>query len=176
MHIIIPARYDSVRLPGKALCDVVGKPLIQRVYECAQQAQPERITIATDDSRIYKVAKEFGAEVCLTSDQHHSGTDRIAEVISILGLADNDVIVNLQGDEPLVSPALMQQVAKALETHSDAVMATCCCSIDNEQDLHDPNVVKVVTDHQDYAMYFSRATIPWHQKPDTEHRPSCQHF
>ncbi len=161
MHIIIPARYASKRLPGKPLLDIAGRPLIQRVYECAQRCAASSITIATDDPRIEKAARGFGAKVCLTSGEHRSGTDRIAEVIARLELKAEEIVVNLQGDEPLMPPALIEQVAQCLESHPEAAMATACHAISDVETLLNPNVVKVVWDHNGYALYFSRAPIPW---------------
>lgn len=161
MHIIIPARYTSTRLPGKPLLDIAGKSLIHRVFECAQSANPERIIIATDDERIEKAAKDFGAEVCMTSSEHQSGTDRIAEVIDKLQLSDDTVVVNLQGDEPMVPGSLVQQVADTLQNHEAAVMSTACHPIKEDEFYRDADIVKVVVDDQGYAMYFSRAPIPW---------------
>lgn len=161
MHIIIPARYASTRLPGKALVDVCGKPLVQRVFECAVRCQASRIIIATDDERIQQACEAFGAEVCLTSAAHQSGTDRIAEVIQRLGIADDEIVVNLQGDEPLMPAALINSLAQLLASRPEAVMATACHPIHERERLLDPNVVKVVLDHQGDALYFSRAAIPW---------------
>ena len=161
IHIIIPARYASTRLPGKALLDVAGKLLIQRVHECAQRSAASSITITTDDPRIEKAARGFGAQVCLTSGEHRSGTDRIAEVIARLALEADEIVVNLQGDEPLMPPALIEQVAQCLESHPEAAMATACHAIGDVETLLNPNVVKVVWDQNGYALYFSRAPIPW---------------
>lgn len=163
MHLVIPARYSSTRLPGKALINIGGKPLLQWVYEKAQESTAESITIATDDERILQAAENFGAEVCMTSNAHQSGTDRIAEVISLKEWPDDAIVVNLQGDEPLMPASLLDQVATTLESHDRAVMSTVCHEIDNEGDYADPNVVKVVINRQGYALYFSRASIPWHR-------------
>lgn len=161
MNIIIPARFGSTRLAGKPLADVAGKTLIQRVHDCARASGAERIVIATDDPRIGDVAKSFGAEVVMTDAAHRSGTDRIAEVVARLGLADDAIVVNLQGDEPLMPPALIRQVAETLASHSDAAVATACHVIHSDDEFTNPNVVKVVTDARGYALYFSRAPIPW---------------
>jgi len=163
MHLVIPARYSSTRLPGKALIDIGGKPLLQRVYEKARESNAESITIATDDDRIFQAAEKFGAEVCMTSSAHQSGTDRIAEVVSVMEWSDDTIVVNLQGDEPLMPASLLDQVAATLQSHDRAVMSTACHKIDNENDYRDPNVVKVVVDREGYALYFSRASIPWHR-------------
>ena len=161
MHIIIPARYASTRLPGKPLADVAGKPLIQRVHECAAQAGAAAITIATDDGRIRKAAEDFGASVCMTSPQHRSGTDRLAEVIDKLAIGADEIVVNLQGDEPLMPADLIRDVARKLTLHRDAMAATACHAIHDLATLSNPNVVKVVCDAKGFALYFSRAAIPW---------------
>ena len=159
-HIIIPARYASTRLPGKPLLEINGKPLIQHVYEAACQCEAEKIYIATDDSRIQDVANSFGAEVIMTAADHISGTDRLAEVATTLQLNDEAIIVNLQGDEIGVHASLIYQVAEGLHAHPDHSIATLCERIENDADLYDPNVVKVVFDQNNTALYFSRATIP----------------
>jgi 3-deoxy-manno-octulosonate cytidylyltransferase (CMP-KDO synthetase) len=161
MHIIIPARYASTRLPGKPLADVAGKPLVQRVYECAQQVGAQSVVVATDDERIRVVVEGFGARICLTRADHRSGTDRLAEVIEKLGIGEHEIVINLQGDEPLMPPALIRQVAATLESHADAVVATACHGIEDRAEFTNPNVVKVVFDENGYALYFSRAPIPW---------------
>lgn len=163
MVIIIPARYDSSRLPGKPLADIAGKPLIQRVYDCALQTGADMVVVATDDERIKKVVEEFGGRTCITSSSHQSGTDRIAEAIAILGLGEEEVIINLQGDEPMMPPGLVKQVARMLESNNDAVMATACHAFDDMETMTNPNVVKVVLDKNHRALYFSRAPIPWHR-------------
>jgi 3-deoxy-manno-octulosonate cytidylyltransferase (CMP-KDO synthetase) len=161
MHIIIPARYASTRLPGKPLADVAGKPLIQRVYECAANTGATAITIATDDERIRAAAESFGARVCMTSPQHRSGTDRLAEVIEKQAIGADEIVVNLQGDEPLMPTELIRDVAGKLVAHKDAMVATACHAIHDRESLVNPNVVKVVCDAKGYALYFSRAGIPW---------------
>ena len=161
MHIIIPARYDSTRLPGKPLADVAGKPLIQRVHECAVKTGAAAITIATDDERIRQAAEKFGARVCMTSPQHRTGTDRLAEVIEKQAIGADEIVVNLQGDEPLMPPELIREVAGKLAAHKDVMVATACHAIRDRESLVNPNVVKVVCDAKAYALYFSRAAIPW---------------
>ncbi|MHB8741729.1 MAG: 3-deoxy-manno-octulosonate cytidylyltransferase [Sulfuricaulis sp.] len=170
MHIIIPARYASTRLPGKPLMDVAGKPLIQRVYDCAAKAGAAEITIATDDERIRLVAEKFGARVCMTSAKHRSGTDRLAEVIDQLAIAVDEIVVNLQGDEPLMPADLIREVAGELTRHQDAMVATACHMIHDRATLTNPHVVKVVRDAQGYALYFSRAAIPWPRDAMAEQR------
>lgn len=159
--IVIPARYASTRLPGKPLRDVAGKTLIQRVYECATTSRASSVIIATDDDAIRRVAEEFGATVIMTARNHDSGTDRLAEVVTRLELPDDRIVVNLQGDEPLVPAQLIHQVAEGLADDPDASIATVCKEIRRQRDYTDPSVVKVVTSRLGYAMYFSRAPIPW---------------
>jgi 3-deoxy-manno-octulosonate cytidylyltransferase (CMP-KDO synthetase) len=161
MHIIIPARYASTRLPGKPLLDIAGRPMILRVIECARQSGAERVVVATDDARIYDVVTAAGAEAVMTRADHPSGTDRLAETLDKLGLDDDAIAVNLQGDEPLMPPQLIRQVATLLAARPAAVMATACHVIASREDFLNPNVVKVVTDHEGHALYFSRAPIPW---------------
>lgn len=158
--VVIPARYSSTRLPGKPLADIGGKPMVQRVYEQAKQAGADRVIVATDDARVQQVVKEFGGEVCMTSAAHESGTERLAEVVQKLHIDASHIIVNVQGDEPLIPPAIIAQVANNLAA-SHAPMATLAVEINNEAEAFNPNVVKVVTDQDGYALYFSRATIPW---------------
>jgi len=157
--VIIPARYAATRLPGKPLLDIAGKPMIQHVYERAMESGAAQVVIATDNAQIEAAAQQFGAETCLTSVTHQSGTDRIAEVAEKLTFADEHIVVNLQGDEPLMPSAVIQQVALAACTA--ASMATVCTQITTTAELFDPHVVKVVKDQQGMALYFSRASIPW---------------
>ncbi|GJL80552.1 MAG: 3-deoxy-manno-octulosonate cytidylyltransferase [marine bacterium B5-7] len=159
--IIIPARYASSRLPGKPLRDVAGKTLLQRVYECASRSRASNILIATDDDAIRHVCEKFGANVVMTSPDHESGTDRLAEVVTRKGIEDHRIVVNLQGDEPLVPEQLIHQVADGLADDPDAAIATVSKEIRSQRDYTDSSVVKVVTDRHGYAMYFSRAPIPW---------------
>ncbi len=159
--VVIPARYASSRLPGKPLREILGKPLIQYVYECAQKSTTERVIIATDDERIRRAAERFGAEVCMTSTEHRSGTDRLAEVVEKLALPDEQILVNVQGDEPMIPPGLICQVAEDLCFHQQADVATLCQPIHNGAELFNPNITKVVMNKDGYAQYFSRAPIPW---------------
>lgn len=158
--VVIPARYQSTRLPGKPLADIGGKPMIQWVHEQALQAGADKVIIATDDERVEQVVKSFGGEVCMTSPGHESGTERLAEVVEKMAIPDDHIIVNVQGDEPLIPPSIIAQVADNL-ANSQAPMATLAVEIDHEAEVFNPNAVKVVTDKDGYAMYFSRATIPW---------------
>ena len=160
-RIIIPARYASSRLPGKPLLDIAGKPMIQHVYERACESEAGSVIIATDDPRIAGVGQQFGADVCMTSDQHRSGTDRLAEVAHQRGFSDDDIVINVQGDEPCLPALLINQVAADLAKHTQADMASLFSRIQQEKQVFDPNVVKVVMDAEGYAMYFSRAPIPW---------------
>lgn len=161
MHIIIPARYQSTRLPGKPLADVAGKTLLERVYDRARESGATTVTIATDDERIRAAAEAFGATVCMTAASHRSGTDRIGEAIAKLGLGAQEIVVNLQGDEPLMAPALIRQVADTLGRKTDAAVATAVHPFSDIETFNNPNVVKVVCDINGYALYFSRAPIPW---------------
>lgn len=161
MKVIIPARYASTRLPGKPLKLLAGKPMLQHVYERALESQAQEIIIATDDQRVVDAAEGFGAKVCMTSDQHNSGTDRIAEVIDHYDWQDDEILVNLQGDEPLMPATLINQVATGLAEHPDAVTSTLATAVDTTQQIADENTVKVVIDEAGYALYFSRAAIPW---------------
>ena len=160
-RVVIPARYASQRLPGKPLLDIVGKPMIQHVYDRARESGATSVIIATDDERIAAAATAFGAEVCMTAADHASGTDRIAEVARAMNWSDDTVVVNLQGDEPLMPPSLLSQVAGSLETHPEAEAATLAVGLDRVEQLFDPNTVKVVRDRSGLSLYFSRATIPW---------------
>ncbi len=158
--VVIPARYQSTRLPGKPLADIGGKPMVQWVYEQASKAGADLVIVATDDQRIVDAVKAFGGEVCLTRDDHESGTERLAEVVEKYQLADDHVVVNVQGDEPLIPDTIIRQVADNL-ANSNAPMATLGVKIDHEDEVFNPNAVKVVLDKDGYAMYFSRASIPW---------------
>lgn len=161
--VIIPARYQSSRLVGKPLADICGKSMVQRVAEQAQLSGASRVIIATDDIRIAEAVKAFGGEVCMTSANHKSGTERLAEVCSVMGFADDEIIVNVQGDEPLIPPAIIEQVAVNLARQDVARMATLSVAIEQVEEVFNPNAVKVVTDKQGYALYFSRAPIPYHR-------------
>lgn len=157
---IIPARYASTRLPGKPLADIAGKPMVVHVMEQALASGATRVIVATDHPDVVKAVKDAGGEVCLTRADHQSGTERLAEVIERYGFADDDIIVNVQGDEPLVPPVIIRQVADNLAA-SSAGMATLAVPIESSEEAFNPNAVKVVMDAQGYALYFSRATIPW---------------
>ncbi len=159
--VVIPARYGSSRLPSKVLSDISGKTMLQRVWEQAQKSNARRIIIATDDERIVSVAREFGGEVRMTRVDHQSGTDRINEIAIQLLLEDTEVIVNVQGDEPLIPPDIINQVARNLYENPTAGVASLSVPIVEIDDFLNPNLVKVVVDDKSFALYFSRAPIPW---------------
>lgn len=169
--IVIPARYESSRLPGKPLLDVAGKPLIERVWACAMGASAAEVVIATDDARIESAAIEFGASAVRTRADHASGSDRIAECIDSLGWNDETLVVNLQGDEPLMPAECLDQVANLLDEDDHAVAASLYQRIDDPEDVENPNVVKVVTDLNGRAVYFSRAAIPFYRRLDHSTQP-----
>ncbi|MDX7988252.1 3-deoxy-manno-octulosonate cytidylyltransferase [Xenorhabdus sp. 12] len=158
--VIIPARFASTRLPGKPLADIHGKPMIVRVMERAARSGANRVIIATDNQDVFDAVIAAGGEACMTNENHHSGTERLAEVIDKYQFADDEIIVNVQGDEPLIPEQIIRQVADNL-AGSDAGMATLAVSIQDAEEAFNPNAVKVVMDAQGYALYFSRATIPW---------------
>ncbi len=160
--LVIPTRYASTRLPAKALRVLKGKTLVQHVHERAMAVEGfEQVIIATDDARIREVCEDFGAAVCMTSTDHETGSDRLAEVVQIHDWADDTVIVNLQGDEPLTPVANLVQLASNLLMQHEAMIATLATPLHDESELLDPNIVKVVTDANDMALYFSRAPIPF---------------
>ena len=159
--VVIPARYASTRLPGKPLRDIAGKTMIQRVYEQARLSSASRVIVATDDQRIADVVGGFGGEVVMTSSQHVSGTDRLAEVARLCGFGEDDIVVNVQGDEPLIPPQVIDQVAANLAGNRAAGVATLSEAITEVAVFINPNVVKVVSEQDGTALYFSRAAIPW---------------
>jgi 3-deoxy-manno-octulosonate cytidylyltransferase (CMP-KDO synthetase) len=159
--VIIPARYASTRLPGKPLVDINGKPMVVHVLERARESGAERIIVATDNEEVREAVQAVGGEVCMTRADHQSGTERLAEVVEKCGFSDETVIVNVQGDEPMIPPAIIRQVADNLAARRDVGMATLAVSIESAEEAFNPNAVKVVMDAQGYALYFSRATIPW---------------
>ena len=159
--VIIPSRYASSRLPGKALADIAGKPLIARVVECALQSKASRVIVATDDERIQAALQNSECEVCLTRADHASGSDRLAEVISKLDIQAHEVVVNVQGDEPFIPARLIDEVAEQLLTSPQAAIATAAHKITEREEFDNPNVVKVVIDHAGRALYFSRSAIPY---------------
>jgi 3-deoxy-manno-octulosonate cytidylyltransferase (CMP-KDO synthetase) len=158
--VVIPARYASTRLPGKPLLTIAGKPMIAHVCEKANQAGAENVVVATDDSRIFDTVSQLGINAVMTRSDHQSGTERIAEVAQHYGWAADDIIVNLQGDEPLIPPDYIRDVALALAAQQQAGIATLAAKIVHEDEVFNTNAVKVVLDKNNYALYFSRATIP----------------
>jgi len=164
--IVIPARYASTRLHGKSLLDIKGKPLIQHVFETAEKTQAKNIVIATDDDKIAKVAESFGATVVMTSEEHQSGTDRIAEVVRKLDMDNDEIVVNLQGDEYGLPKSLVEQVALGLFNNPDKQLATLCDVITTMEDYTNPNIVKVTFDKNNTALYFSRSPMPANRTGD----------
>lgn len=159
--VVIPARYASTRLPGKPLLDIGGKPMVIRVAEQANKSGADDVIIATDVEKIIQVAQAHAVAAVLTRVDHLSGTDRIAEVAQTLAWDDDDIVVNVQGDEPLIDPQLIQEVAITLANSNNAVMATACHAIHDEAAMRNPNIVKVVMDTEGNALYFSRSPIPY---------------
>ncbi|MDU6411987.1 MAG: 3-deoxy-manno-octulosonate cytidylyltransferase [Yersiniaceae bacterium] len=157
---IIPARFGSSRLPGKPLADIHGKPMVVRVMERARASGADRVIVATDHPDVVSAVEAAGGEVCLTRADHQSGTERLAEVVDHYGFADDDIIVNVQGDEPMIPPVIIRQVAENLAGCA-AGMATLAVPVESADEAFNPNAVKVVRDAQGFALYFSRATIPW---------------
>ena len=160
-HVVIPARHASTRLPGKPLLLIAGKPMVIRVAEQAAQSGAQQIWIATDHHAIANAVHEYGFKACMTKESHASGTDRIAEVVELQGWPDDTIVVNVQGDEPLMPPALIRAVAEHLNGHPECAIATACHPIHDETAMRNPNIVKTVLDKQCNALYFSRATIPY---------------
>jgi 3-deoxy-manno-octulosonate cytidylyltransferase (CMP-KDO synthetase) len=160
-HVVIPARYASTRFPGKPLADLAGKPMVVRVCERAAQSGAAGVHVATDDKRIFDVVKAHGHRAIMTRAEHRSGTDRLAEAARKLKLGEKEIVVNVQGDEPLIAPRLIAQVARVLASKRKASVSTACHAIHDPALLDNPNVVKVVLDAEGYALYFSRARIPY---------------
>jgi len=159
--VVIPARYGSTRLPGKPLLDIAGKPMIAHVCQRAIEAEADEVVVATDDQRIFDQVTTLGLNVVMTDANHQSGTERITEVAVKMGWDDDAIVVNLQGDEPLIPPAYIRDVALALGGQSQAGIATLAAKINESEEIFNPNAVKVVLNHAGYALYFSRAAIPW---------------
>jgi 3-deoxy-manno-octulosonate cytidylyltransferase (CMP-KDO synthetase) len=179
-RVVVPARYAASRLPGKPLREIAGKPLVVHTWERAMGSGAREVLVAADDERIVAAVEAAGGRAVMTSEDHPSGTDRLAEVARTLGWPSDAIVVNLQADEPLVAPSLLRELAEVLHERSRAGMATMATPIGSAQELFDPNVVKVVLDDQGFALYFSRAPIPWVrdvfavQSPSTELPPSVQ--
>ncbi|HAT8180182.1 TPA: 3-deoxy-manno-octulosonate cytidylyltransferase [Legionella pneumophila] len=174
-HVIIPARYHSSRFPGKLLQEINGITVIERVYRQALQAEPKSVIIATDHEEIANCAIQFGAQVMMTLPTHQTGTDRIAEVVAKSNFVPDDVIVNVQGDEPFIRPKLIQQVAYSL-TQTKAPVSTLCWPINSLEILNNPNVVKVVRTRDNHALYFSRSTIPFHRDDKSDYSNTFRHI
>lgn len=178
MHfrVVIPARYASSRLPGKPLADIGGRPMVLHVLGRALQAGAESVVVATDDVRVLQAVEAAGHQALMTSPDHQSGTERLVEVAETLGWPDGTLVVNVQGDEPLIDPALIREAARQLVLHDDAVMATLAHPIHDHADFTNPNVVKVVADEAGYALYFSRAPIPWPRDAFATQQPMPHEF
>ncbi len=161
--VLIPARMASSRLPDKPLADIAGKPMIVRVAEVAARAGASRVVVATDSPKVMTAIEKAGFQGALTRADHLSGTDRLAEAADLLGIGDDQIIVNLQGDEPLMPPTVCRQVAQCLAASPDAAMATAAHAIHTPEDLANPNIVKVVCRNDGHALYFSRAPVPFHR-------------
>jgi len=165
----IPSRYGSSRFPGKPLAMIAGKPMIQHVCSCASNCQDvSDVYVATDDERIYKCVEDFGGKAVMTKDKHPSGTDRIAEAVEKLGLSDEDIIVNIQGDQPVFEPSVISEMVKPLIDDETIPMSTLKYRINNPAEIDNSNIVKVVTDINDYAIYFSRSTIPFYREDSSD--------
>ncbi|MFY0664017.1 MAG: 3-deoxy-manno-octulosonate cytidylyltransferase [Natronospirillum sp.] len=175
-HVVIPARYQSTRLPGKPLADILGKPMVQWVYEAAQRSAATGVCIATDDVRVETAVKHFGGRTLMTSAEHVSGTDRLAEVAALEGWTADTIVVNVQGDEPTMNPALINQVGELLAAHPEAGVATLCVPISDPEEMRNPNAVKVVLNQQGLALYFSRAPVPWNRDGETLAVPGYRHL
>ncbi len=170
--VVIPARYGSTRLPGKPLLDIAGKPMIAHVCERAKEADAEETIVATDDERIFQAVTDLGFKVVMTRADHQSGTERLAEVARLSGWTDDQIIVNLQGDEPLIPPSYIRDVAEVLASQQLAGIATLAAHIHDPEEIFNPNAVKVVLNQAGYALYFSRAPIPWERDAFPNNKPS----
>ncbi|MGH8309752.1 MAG: 3-deoxy-manno-octulosonate cytidylyltransferase [Steroidobacteraceae bacterium] len=174
-RVVIPARYGSTRLPGKVLIEVAGRTILEWVHARARASGAREVIIATDDARVADAARGFGADVAMTSVSHPSGTDRIAEVARARNWSPEDLVVNVQGDEPLMPPTLIDQVAELLASDKDADIATLSAPLGAPAELTDPNVVKIVCDRAGHALYFSRAPIPWNRDAGHDAGPAHRH-
>jgi 3-deoxy-manno-octulosonate cytidylyltransferase (CMP-KDO synthetase) len=181
--VVIPARYASIRLPGKPLLNIAGKPMIAHVCARAQQAGAEEVVVATDDERILQTVTNLGIKAVMTRPDHQSGTERIAEVAELCGWAGHEIIVNLQGDEPLIPPEIIKELAAVLDGQQQAGIATLAAKIVDFEEIFNPNAVKVILNKDGYALYFSRASIPWdrdgfakHPKHVSEKMPYYRHI
>ena len=170
--VLVPARMASTRLPDKPLADIGGLPMVVRVARQAARAGALRVVVAADDARVIAACAQHGVEAVMTRVDHASGSDRLAEACTLLGLEGNDIVVNVQGDEPLIDPALIRQCAGLLETDGEAVVATAAHAIDDVADFTNPNVVKVVLDARFRALYFSRSPLPWWRDASSAGQPA----
>ena len=170
--VLVPARMASSRLPDKPLADIGGLPMVVRVARQAARAGALRVVVAADDARVLQACRQHGVEAVMTRVDHASGSDRLAEACTLLGLDGNDIVVNVQGDEPLIDPSLIRQCAGLLETDGQAVVATAAHAIDDVADFTNPNVVKVVLDAKFRALYFSRAPLPWWRDASSAGQPA----
>ncbi|MFZ5755508.1 MAG: 3-deoxy-manno-octulosonate cytidylyltransferase [Pseudomonadota bacterium] len=161
--VVIPARYASSRLPGKPLADIDGRPMVEHVYRQAQRSAARDVVVATDDERVAAAVRGFGGKVCMTSPRHPSGTDRLEEVARSMGYGPDDIVVNVQGDEPLIPPQNIDQVAANLAANAGCSAATLCERLSVPAEVFNPNIVKVIAAGNGHALYFSRAAIPWHR-------------
>lgn len=173
--VVIPARYASSRLPGKPLADIGGISMVERVYRQALASGASRVVVATDDSRVAALVEHFGGEVCMTQAEHQSGTERLAEVVTMLQLTADTIVVNVQGDEPFIPPSLIQQVAHNLASQQRAAMATLAVPLHDASEIANPNIVKVVCDNAGYALYFSRSVIPFDRDGRAQHALSVHY-
>lgn len=170
--VLIPARLASTRLPRKPLADIAGKPMVVRVAECARQSRAHRVVVAADSDEIVQACRAHGVEAVLTRADHPSGSDRLAEACVALGLASDTCVVNVQGDEPLLDASTINACAQLLADRVDCVMSTVAHPIDDAEDFANPNIVKVVLDAQQRALYFSRACVPWWRDGSQPQRPA----
>ncbi|MEM7251462.1 MAG: 3-deoxy-manno-octulosonate cytidylyltransferase [Pseudomonadota bacterium] len=177
-NVVIPARFESSRLPGKVLADIGGKPMVMHAYERARRSGASEVIVATDDGRVIDALHRFGVESMMTASKHRSGTERLAEVCEKRGWRGDTVVVNVQADEPLIPPQLVAEVARNLESRPHFDVATLCEPVVSSTQLFDPNAVKVVMDHEGKALYFSRATMPWYRDAFAEgdREPKPLHF
>jgi len=159
--VVIPARYQSSRLEGKPLLDIGGIPMIIHVVKQSLKSKANDVVVATDDQKIFDIVEKFGYKAIMTNINHKSGTDRAVEVVNLMDWSDHEIVVNVQGDEPLINPSLINQVAEYLDHHKDVFVSTACHSISDYNDFINPNNVKVVLDKNSQALYFSRAPIPF---------------
>lgn len=174
-RVVIPVRYESPFLPGRPLLDIAGKPLVQHVYERSVESGAESVVVATDDQRVVKAVEAFGGHACMTSSEHASGTERLAEAVVAMGYDPDDIVVNVQGDEPLIPPKVIHQVAQDLTAHDNIKCATLCEPVEDVATLFNPDIVKVVMNKRGFALYFSRAPITWERGNFKRKEPLMEH-